>query len=558
MSWLFTFVRPHRRRLVFVLCLSLTGTAVALLQPFLTKVLIDDGLLAENMTVIWQTCALMLAAAVVSALLGGCNRWLYVDVSARILNAMRGHVFGRLLAQAPSWFARTRTGDLIARIDGDIAEVQRFSVDTLLGGFNACIALLGSLAFMLYLSPTLTVLAFVLLPLNLLFLGRMRPRVERLTRDVRERASDMTAFLVERLGAVGLIQASAAESRERDRLQSLQERFRQDSLRLQLVNHVTATVPGLLTAASTAVVFIAGGWLALHGRLTVGTLIAFSAYLARANGPVQSLLGLYVAAQRARVSLARVAEVVDAEPAVTELAQPVALPRGCGRLVLRKVEFGYGDGQPVLRGVDLDVPAGAKVVISGRSGAGKSTLIDLLLRYQDPARGSIELDGVDLRQLRLMELRGAVALVAQDAPMLAGSVLENLCYARPEATEVEVLAAARQAQVDEFAQRLPQGYQTQVGSRGTRLSGGQRQRLAIARALLQNPRVLLLDEATSAVDAATEADIVASLDRLFHDRTRIVVTHRPAAAGAAHLSAMLGRDGVLRLMASSGIAQCGT
>ena len=555
MRWLFDFVRPHRRRLALVLLLSLGGTAMALAQPYLTKILIDDGLLAGDMRTLLLACGLMLLAALLSTALTGANRWHYVDLSAQILNALRDHVFARLLQRSPHWYARVRTGDLVARIDGDLAEVQRFSVDTLLGGFNACIALAGSLGLMLWLSPELTLIAFLLLPANLLFLHRMRPRVEGMTRRVRERSSDMSSFLIERLGAVRLIQSSVAEPRERERLGELQERFRRDTRSLQMVNFFTAAVPGLLTGASTAVVFVAGGWLTLQGQLSVGTLIAFSAYLARANGPLQTLLGLYLATQRARVSLERVGEIAHRAPEVAEPTQPKALPERGGALSLRAVHYAYPGGPAVLAGVDLELPAGSKLVLGGASGAGKSTLFDLLLRHQDPHAGAIRLDGIDLRELSLAELRGEVALVAQDAPLLPGSIADNIRYACPEASDELLFAAARLARVDEFARALPQGYDTSVGTRGSALSGGQRQRIAIARALLQQPRLLLLDEATAAVDAATEAEIVTAIDQLFAGRSRVLITHRPQSAGAAELHAEL-RDGRLQLLGAEECSAC--
>jgi ATP-binding cassette subfamily B protein len=443
------------------------------------------------------------------------------------LFALRLALFRHLQRLPPTFYARWRSGDLLARLDGDVAEIQRFAVDALLAAVSATIGLFGALALMIALSWQLSVIAFVLLPLEFLFLRRMRPRVEATTRALRERGSDLAAFLVERLGAIKFTQSVAAEAREAGGLDGLQGHFRRDLLRQQMTGYVAGAVPGFLTTASNALVCVIGGWLAIQGALTLGTLIAFTAYLGRATGPVQSLLGLYVAAQRALVSLRRVAELQREQPLVTAPLQPKRLLTRGGAIRFEHVRFGYGAGE-VLKGADLAIAPGEKVGLIGLSGAGKTTLIDLLQRHYDPEGGRILLDGVDLRELDLAELRRRVAVVAQDTVLLKGSLLDNLRYAAPDASEADVRGAARRAEVDAFASALPQGYASDVGTAGSALSGGQRQRIAIARALLQDPLVLVLDEATSAVDQATEARIIDAVDQLFGERTRLVISHRPA------------------------------
>jgi ATP-binding cassette subfamily B protein len=533
LRWLLSFVRRHARRLAAVLALALLGTALALVQPLLTRLLIDGGILARDLEIVALTCGLMLLAALASALLGGVNRFQHVALSADVLFALRLAVFRHLEDLPPTFYARRPTGDLLARLDGDVAEIQRFAVDGLLGAISAVIGLVGTLALMLLLSWQLSLIAFVMLPAELAFLRLMRPRVEVATRRLRERAGELSSFLVERLGAIKLIQSVAAEEREAGSFDTLQGHFRRDLLSQQMVSYVTGGVPAVLTQASTALVFIAGGWMVIEGRLTLGTLIAFAAYLGRVAGPVQTLLGLYVAAQRALVSLRRVVELTAERPAVKAPALPCALPaNGRGEVRFEGVRFAYRD-DAVLRGIDLVVRPGEKLGIVGLSGAGKSTLIDLLLRHHDPQAGRILLDGVDLRDLKLAALRRAVAVVAQDVVLFRGSLLDNLRYAAPDASEAQVLDAARRAEVDAFARSLPEGYASEVGTAGATLSAGQRQRIVIARALLQDPRVLVLDEATSAVDEVTEARIVGAIDNLFSGRTRIVISHRMTTLGSA-------------------------
>jgi len=539
LGWLFGFVRPRARRLALVLGLALLGTGLALVQPLLTRQLIDGGILAGDLEIVMLTCGLMLLAALASAVLGGVNRFQHVALSADVLFALRLAVFRHLEHLPPSFYARHPTGDLLARLDGDVAEIQRFAVDGLLGAISAAIGLIGTLALMLLLSWQLSLIAFVLLPAEIAFLRLMRTRIELASRRLRERAGELSSFLVERLGGIKMVQSVGAEEREAGALGSLQGRFRRDLLSQQMVSYVAGGVPAVLTQASTALVFVAGGWMVIEGALTLGTLIAFAAYLGRVAGPVQTLLGLYVAAQRARVSLRRVVELTAERPAVVAPAEPRALPTdGRGEVRFERVRFGYRE-DAVLRSVDLRVRPGEKIGIVGLSGAGKSTLIDLLLRHYDPQAGRILLDGVDLRELDLAVLRRAVAVVAQDIVLFRGSLLENLRYATPTASENQVLDAARRAEVDTFARALPEGYDTDIGTAGATLSVGQRQRIAIARALLQDPRVLVLDEATSAVDETTEARIIRAVDELFSSRTRIVISHRTATlAGFERLIAL--------------------
>ncbi|HZP41842.1 MAG TPA: ABC transporter ATP-binding protein [Candidatus Binatia bacterium] len=531
LAWLAGFVWPERRRLAGVLALSLAASGLALVQPWLTRPLIDEGLLAGRLDVVLRVAAALAALAVLAAAAGAANQWLYVSTSARVLFALREAVYRHLTRLSPAFYARARTGDLVARLDGDVADVQRFAVDTLLASVNGAIVLAGAVAFMVSLSWQLSLVALVLLPVELAALRVLRGRVERLARPVRERASDLTSFLVDTLAAMKLVQSVAAEARETQRLRTLHARFLDDLLRLQLASYAAAAVPGVLTSLTAPVVWLAGGAMVVAGRLSLGTLVAFAAYLARATGPVQTLLGVWVAARRARVSLERVGELLAEAPAVAPPGAPRRLPADArGEVRFEGVVFRHeGREGDVLAGVTATIPAGAKAGIVGASGAGKTTLVDLLHRHFDPAAGRVLLDGVDVRDLDLAELRRRVAVVAQDAVLFTGTIADNIRYAAPEADDAAVRAAAARAELDELLARLPEGLDAEVGARGTALSGGERQRIAIARALLQDPLALVLDEATSAIDIATQARIGATIDRLFADRTRLVVSHRPEA-----------------------------
>ncbi|MDP6353358.1 MAG: ABC transporter ATP-binding protein [Alphaproteobacteria bacterium] len=550
LGWLFGFVRPQGRGLALVLGLSLATTAVITAQPYIMKLIIDDGILAGDMIMVgWLTGAMLLAGAL-NLGLGGLNRYAHVWLSGRVLFALRESVYRHLQRLSPTFFAGQRSGDILTRLDGDVAELQRFGIDAVLAAINGVLGLAAALGLMLWLSWKLALIALVAVPLEAGYLRLMRPRVQRRTRRLRERLSDVSAFLVETLPAIKFIQAAGREAREAARLESLNRLYLGDLLRLQITEFLTAAVPNLLTSVSRAAVFLAGGAMIIAGDMTLGGLIAFSTYLGFAMGPVQSLLGLYVGFMRMRVSLGRVMALTEAEPAVMAPAAPRTLPADAkGAIRIERVTFRYPDSAtPVLDKVDLDLGPGAKLGVIGASGAGKTTLIDLLHRHYDPESGRILLDGVDLRDLDLCDLRRHIAVVAQDTVLFRGSIADNIRYAAPEADDAAMRAAASQAQIADFVQTLPQGYDTPIGERGARLSGGQRQRLGVARALLQEPLVLVLDEATSAVDRAAESRLTESIDRLFAGRTRIVITHRhEALAGVDRLVEI--RDGRLTVPA---------
>lgn len=550
LAWLYGFVRPQLRAIAVLLGLSLGASLLVLAQPWLTKTLIDEGLLAKDFGLLVQVAVAMIAVGLVGTALSGINRYLHTRLSGRILFALRDDLYRHLQQLSPAFYGRKRIGDILSRLDGDVAEIQRFAVDSLFSAVSSLIGLIGAVSLMLLLSWQLSLLLALLIPVEVLWLRWMRRKVEREVRSLRERSADVSSFLVETLPAMKFIQAAGQQAREARRLEGLGQGYMRQLLRVQVTEFFTHAVPGTLTSLSRACAFLIGGYWVIQGTWQLGALIAFSTYLGMAVGPVQSLLGLYVALQRMTVSLGRVMELQQEPVPVRPPVTPVPLPDGPGTLRLEGVHFAHEQrAGAVLEGVDAEIPAGLKVAISGASGVGKSTLIDLLQRFYDPDQGRILLDGVDLRELDLLALRRRIAVVSQDIVLFRGTLAENLAYSAPDASREALERVVRLARLDGLVASLPLGLDNHLGERGQQLSGGQKQRIAIARALLQAPLILVLDEATSAVDEATEREVIAAIDQLFAGRTRILISHRPSTLAEADLHLRL-EQGRLRPLAA--------
>ncbi|MEN4829825.1 ABC transporter ATP-binding protein [Pseudomonas sp. P39-UII1] len=553
LAWLYGFVRPQRHAIGVLLGLSLGASLLALAQPWLVKTLIDEGLLAKDYQTLWHVAAIMIVAGLLGTVLAGVNRYLHTRLSGRILFALRDDLYRHLQQLSPTFYGRRRTGDILSRLDGDVAEIQRFAVDSLFSAVSAVIGLVGAVALMLMLSWQLSLLLALLVPIEVLWLRWMRRKVEREVRNLRERSADVSSFLVETLPAMKFIQASGQQGREAGRLDQLGQGYMRQLLKVQVTEFFTQAIPGTLTSWCRACAFLVGGWWVIEGTWQLGALIAFSTYMGMAVGPVQSLLGLYVAVQRMAVSLGRVMELKQEAVAVREADTPRPMPQGPGELRLEGVHFAHDGRQgAVLDGVHACVPGGLKVAISGASGVGKSTLIDLLQRFYDPDAGRILLDGADLRDLNLAALRQRIAVVSQDIVLFRGTLAQNLAYGAPQASRAELERVVRLAHLETLVDSLPLGLDGLLGERGQQLSGGQKQRIAIARAVLQAPSILVLDEATSAVDEATEREVIAAIDQLFAGRTRILISHRASTLAGADLHLQL-LGGQLRVLPKEAI-----
>ena len=526
------FASPYWPRLLLVLLSGIAATLFGLAQPYISKLLIDEALLKRNFDKLLWVSGLMLAATLLNFALNIFSSYEYVKTSASILFDIRLALYRHLHTLSPRFWAARKMGDVVSRINNDVAEVQRVSADSLLSILSNVVFLVGSALIMASLNARLFLLSVAVLPVSVWALRRFQARLAERVRAVRESSAEIGSFLLETLLGVRVVAASGAQDRESARFRARNNKFVDALLRMQVANFLAGAVPGVLLTVCTAALFLYGGKLVVDGRLTTGALVAMMAYHGRLLGPIQNLMSLYTNLISGGVSLSRVWELFDTPADVAEKPHAPSLIAARGAIEVDNVSFRHG-GPEILSGLSFHVSPGSICAILGPSGVGKSTLADLLVRFHDPSAGVIRLDGHDLRDLRLADLRREVMLVDQSPYLFQATVRENILYARPEASEADLIDAARAAAIHERILQLPQGYDTSMAERGQTLSAGERQRIALARALLANPKVLVLDEPTSALDEANEQAIADTLRYALAGRTVILITHRATLARIA-------------------------
>ena len=520
------YVVPYWRRLLLVFVLSLLSTGLALYVPYLSRSLIDGALLGGDGNALRRIVLTFALITVASFALNVVSGLRYTRVSADILFDMRLALYRHLQRLSPRFFASTRLGDIMSRINNDISEIQRVASEVVLATLGNVIFLVGSLGMLVWLDLRLFLLSVLFLPPSLWALVRYRRRLEVRVRTVRERSADIGSFLIETIQGMKLVVTSNAQVREADRFRQRNDAFVEALMSMQWVTYLSGGLPGLILSGSTAIIFLYGGSRVIDGTITMGTLVAFMAYQMRVLPPVQALMGLYASLATAKVSLGRVQELLDANVDVIDTPESAGLNRVDGRVTIEHVTVSFGRGAPLLDDVSIEVAPGEVLAVVGPSGSGKSTLTELLLRLIDPDQGRVLLDGRDLREVPLCEIRRHIALVDQEPFLFHASLLENLRYASPEATDEDLAAAVRAAGLEAFIADLPEGYATQVGEGGRALSAGERQRIAIARAFLAAPAVLVLDEPTASLDPSMTKQVMTGYEALMRGRTTIVVSHR--------------------------------
>lgn len=537
---LLPYVRPYLRPLLGVLLVSLLSTGVGLAQPYLSKLMIDEALLRRNMDALLAVSGAMIVVTLAGFALNILASYRYVGLSAAMLYDIRVALLRHLQTLSPRFYGGFRLGDLMSRINSDVSDVQRAAGDTLLSVLSNVLFFIGCVAMMVWLDWRLFLIGTVLVPVAVMVFLHFQKKVTALTREMRERGADLGSLLVDTVMGMRVVAALGAEAHEVDRFGARNSAFVRAMLKMQVASFMTGALPGTLLTASTSVVILYGGTRIIHGEMTIGALVAFMAYHMRLFGPIQALLGLSSGLASTRVSLARIFELFDTPAEVTEPAD--AHPLGPVRQGIRfeRVSFRH-DREPVLAGVDLFIPAGSFCAILGESGAGKSTMADLMVRFLDPQQGRILVDGHDLRQTCLADLRREVLLVDQAPYLFNDTIAGNIAFAMDGVPPTRIAQAAAAAGLEPLLRRLPQGLDTRTGERGLALSAGERQRIALARALLREPSVLILDEPTAALDEGTEQRVADGLRAALPQATVVVITHKHALARRADLIVTLDR-----------------
>ncbi|MFB9993145.1 ABC transporter ATP-binding protein [Deinococcus oregonensis] len=524
---LYGLLTPYRRTVLLGMFCLIGSVAAELYPPLVWGRVVDLGLMRRDWNYIGWQLALLVAVFAVQQVLSAWRGLLLERAGQQLTLDLRMRLYNKLAGQSAAYFESQRTGDLLSRVTADVDGIQ----DVLLRGTDAVLGnalrLIGVVGIFIALQPLLGIMVTLPMVLVALMLTRYNASVRPAYRAARTRLGDLSALVTDRLSGIRVVQGFAREEAEAQKVASIGQALYDEGLKAVKIRNRTFPLVRFVSNFGNIIMLGGGVWLIMAGQFTLGGLLAYRGYGRYFYGPIDDLVNINDLLQRAEASGRRIFEVLDAPASISERpgAQPLPLPAR-GEVVFEDVTFGYDPAQPVLRGLNLHIRAGERVAILGTSGAGKSTLMGLLTRTYDPDQGRVTLDGHDVRDLTLPSLRRAASTMQQDTFLFHDSVLENVRYARPEATPQEVQDALDVAGAAEFVAALPQGLDTVVGERGVKLSGGQRQRLAIARVVLAQPAILLLDEPTSAVDTTSEAVIVEALERLMRRRTAMIVTHR--------------------------------
>ena len=538
-STLARLTAPYKLQTTLAVVSLLAATLTALAPPLLAKLALDDGIRKGDLDALYVIVGLFVVAGLANFATSSAQTYFTGWTGERILADLRNRLFRHLQGLSLGFYERNRAGVVISRLTNDVDALDQLVTDGVTTLVQNTLILVGSAAVLFYLDWRLALATLSVMPAMAIATALFRIRSSRAYRAVRERLGMVTATLAEDIAGMRVVQTF---TREGSRLQN----FRDVNAHYREANHQTVVNNGLyfpfvdfLSAVATAVVLGYGGYLLAGGQLSVGTLFAFILYVSNFFDPIQQLSQLYNTFLAAVAALDKIMDVMDEEPEVQDRPGAVELPPINGHVALEGVRFAYRTGPEVLHGIDLDVPAGTTVAFVGHTGAGKSTIAKLLARFYDPVEGRITVDGIDLRDVTQESLRRQLGIVPQEGFLFAGSVRDNIAFARPDASIEDVRSAAAAVGAHEFIMRLEEGYDTDVQERGSRLSLGQRQLVGIARALLADPRLLILDEATSSVDIGTERRIEGALKTLLEGRTAFVIAHRLSTIRGADLIVVL-------------------
>jgi ABC-type multidrug transport system fused ATPase/permease subunit len=530
---------PYKTRTILSVFALLAATATALAPPFLSKYAVDYGIRKQDLHALTWIVVIFLLAGLANWGMSYLQTYLTGWVGERILADLRNNLFGHLQRLSLGYFERNRAGVIISRLTNDVEALDQLVTDGVTSLVQNTLTLVGTAILLFVLDWRLALATLAVIPLMSVATVIFRVRSTRAYRAVRERLGLVTATLAEDIAGMRMVQAFTREQQNIENFRKVADRYRESNMQTVVLNGWYFPFVDLLSSIALAVVLGYGGHLYFQGSVTLGTLFAFMLYVQNFFDPVQQLSQLYNTFLSATAALDKIMDVMDEDPQVVDAQDAFALPEVQGHVRFEDVRFSYGTGPEVLHGLDLDVLPGTTVALVGHTGAGKSTIAKLLARFYDPTGGRITIDDHDLRDVTQASLRRQLGIVPQEGFLFAGTVTENIAFGRPDASPDEVVRAAQAVGAHDFIMRLEDGYETQLQERGSRLSLGQRQLVALARALLADPRILILDEATSSVDIGTERKIEQALRLLLAGRTAFIIAHRLSTIRDADLIVVL-------------------
>jgi ATP-binding cassette, subfamily B, bacterial len=528
LSRILRYFRPYRRQVVWVMSSIALAALAGGLPPLFIKRIVDHAIPRHNYGELAWLCTGMVVGPLLAGLLAVAHKYLAAWIGEQVMYDLRVELFAHVQRQSLAFFANAKPGEVISRVLTDVQGIGQALQDNLVKLMQNALTLGVSVVLIVVLDWRLALVALSALPLFVFPARKVGRQRKQLKKQTQARMAELTGILMETLSVSGvmLIKVFGARKRETQRLREKALELQAASLRQNLVGRWFQMLMKLFEDLGPALVYGVGGYLVIRGELGLGTVLAFVALLKKLYSPASDLAGVHVDIVTSYGYFERVLAVLDLEPAIKNAPGSFALKEVHGSLKFENVSFAYGDASATLKDIDLEIAPGESVAVIGPSGAGKSTLAALALRLYDPSAGRVLLDGHDYRDIKLKTLRQHIAVVSQETYLFHASIADNLRYARPDATQEDLERAARAAQIHDHIVGLPQGYETLVGERGYRLSGGERQRLAIARAILADPKILILDEATSALDSTNERLIQAALEPLLAGRTSLIIAHR--------------------------------
>ena len=530
---LLAYIKPYLGLFGLAIICIIFASGANLYLPWIIKDMIDKVLAERDMQML---NVISVSIVVVFAFRGFFYYWqsyLVSYIGQRVVVDVREVMFRKFQRMPMAYFDKHQTGETMSYLTNDVNAIQSALVDNLIDMFTEGAILIGSIGMMLYLDWKLTLLTLVTVPLVGSAMRIFGKKIKSTSRVIQEKLADITSLLQESISSIRVVKSFVREDYEIERFRVENElNFKATIDNVKISSLLTPTVEFLAAVAVTFIVWF-GGYEVVNGIMSAGALVAFLTYAVNLANPVKRLSRIYGKIQKAMAAIDRIFGVLDMPETVNDKPDAIELPKVSGRVSVKNVTFSYDDVHNALEDVSFDVHPGQMIAFVGPSGAGKSTIANLIPRFYDVTAGTIEIDGHDIRDVKVNSLREQIGIVPQETLLFSTTVLENIRYGRLDATDDEVIAAAKAANADKFIRELPEGYQTQIGERGLNLSGGQRQRMAIARAMLKNPQILILDEATSALDTESEKIVQAALDDLMVGRTSFVIAHRLSTIFAA-------------------------